>query len=91
MDVGLLLLPTLADQQKERREVFLRVQCIAAVDGFVGVALQLVLEEKAKQTLREVTQRSGLRDPVVHQACVLTRLWTSLRRTASAPTSRNIC
>lgn len=48
MDVGLLLLCTLADQQKERREVLFRVDCIAAVDGFVGVALQLVLGEKAK-------------------------------------------
>lgn len=59
MDVGLLLLCTLADQQEERREMLLRVKGIAAVDGFVGVALQLVLEEgKAKRTFGGVAQGS---------------------------------
>lgn len=58
MDVGLLLRGTLADQQQERREVFFRVDCIAAVDGSVGVALQLVLEEKVKQTSHELGQSS---------------------------------
>lgn len=91
MDVGLLLLWALADQQKERREVLFWVKSIAAVDGFVGVALQLVLEEKAKRTFHEITQSSGHRAPVHHQVCVLTRLWMSLSLMASAPTSRNIC
>lgn len=91
MDVGLLLLCALADQQKERSKVLFRVNCIAAVDRLVGVALQLVLEEKVKQTRHEFSQSSRLRDPVDHQACVPTKLWMSLRRMASAPTSRNIC
>lgn len=92
MDVGLLLLCTLANQQKQRREVLLRVNGIAAVDGFVGIALQLVLGEVAKRTFHEVTQRtSGLREAADQQGRVLTRLWMSLSRMASAPTSRNIC
>lgn len=91
MDVGLLLRGTLADQQQERREVFFRVDCIAAVDGFVGVALQLVLEEKVKPTSHEIRQSSRLCDPLDLQARVPTRLWMSLRRIASSPTSRNIC
>lgn len=91
MDVGLLLLCALADQQKERSEVFFRVHCIAAVDRLVGVALQLVLEEKVKQTRHKYSQSSRLGDPGDRQACVPTKLWMSLRRMASAPTSRNIC
>lgn len=58
MDVGLLLRGTLADQQQERGEVLLRGDCIAAVDGSVGVALQLVLEEKVDQTSHEIRQSS---------------------------------
>lgn len=38
--------------------MFFRVDCIAAVDGSVGVALQLVLEEKVKQTSHEIKDKA---------------------------------
>lgn len=49
MDVRFLLICTLADEQEEGWEVFFCVNCIAAVDGFERVDLQLVLHEMGQE------------------------------------------
>lgn len=63
MDVGLLLLCALADQQKERSEVFLRVDCVAAVDRLVGVALQLVLEGEGEANASQIQPKLTIQRP----------------------------
>lgn len=49
MNIWLLLICTLADEQKEGREMFFCVDCIAAENGFKRVVLQLVLHEQMTQ------------------------------------------
>lgn len=90
MDVGLLLLRTLANQQEQRREVLLRVHRIAAVDGLVGVALQLVLEEKEKshRELRAGRPRGGGSSP--GSGC-LSAEWLLLQRPGTSVGSTAFC